>query len=388
MKSDLLAVVLSLVIAGPPLAPGAGAEEDAPPPVPSRLAELLRDDEAAGYAQALAAREFSFPDDHGPHPEYRNEWWYVTGNLDGPRGERFGFELTIFRFALTPGTATALHSQASAWRSRQVYIGHFAVTDADEGRFYVAERQARGALGLAGAAAEPLEVRVEDWWLKAFPAGNEAAWLLHAVDPEMEVTLTLTRRKEPVPNGIGGLSQKSAEPGNATYYYSIPRLQATGTLRVGANIYDVSGLAWLDREWGSSALSKDQQGWDWFAVQLEDGSELMFYQLRRNDGTVDQHSAGTWIPIAGDSVHLTDADVAVEVRDYWENPQGDRYPSAWTLSVPSLDLRLAIDPVMDAQELVTGVRYWEGAVDARGRRNGQAVAGRGYVELTGYANGE
>jgi predicted secreted hydrolase len=204
----------------------------------------------------------------------------------------------------------------------------------------------------------------------------------------MEVTLTLTRRGEPVLNGIDGLSQKSGEPGNASYYYSIPRLQAAGTLRIGADIHDVTGLAWLDREWGSRALSKEQQGWDWFAMQLNDGSNLMFYQLRRNDGTVDRHSAGTWVPAAGDTVHLADTDVTVEVHDYWENPEGDRYPSGWTLSVPRLDLRLTIGPVIAAQELVTGVRYWEGAVDVDGRRDGQRIAGRGYVELTGYANGE
>jgi predicted secreted hydrolase len=385
LRTVFLVVVLAIGSARGLWADPAG--EHSPDAAPSRLSELLRDDDAAGFAQVLEAREFSFPEDHGPHPEYRNEWWYVTGNLDGRRGERFGFELTIFRFALAPETTTGSRARTSAWRTRQVYIGHFAVTDADDGRFYSAERQARGALGLAGAAAEPFNVRVEDWWLKAFPGDNEA-WLLHARDAEMEVTLTLTRRREPVLNGIDGLSQKSGEPGNASYYYSIPRLQAAGALRIGADIHDVTGLAWLDREWSSSALSKEQQGWDWFAIQLDDGSNLMFYQLRRNDGTVDRHSAGTWIPAAGDPVPLADTDVTIEVRDHWENPQGDRYPSSWALSVPRLDLRLTIDPVMAAQELMTSVRYWEGAVDVHGRREGRPIAGRGYVELTGYANGE
>lgn len=388
MSFRWLTIVFTIVIVSFCLPMVAGQVAGQEEPARSRLSELLHDDGVQGYARALEPRTFSFPDDHGPHPDYRNEWWYVTGNLDGSSGERFGFELTIFRFALIPEPESGHDTHSSAWRTRQVYIGHFAVTDVDNARFHVSQRHARAALGLAGATANPFHVWVEDWWLKEFPAGDRAAWLLHATDPQFELTLTLSPRKEPVLNGVDGLSQKSGEPGNATFYYSVPRLQSTGTLRIEEDIYDVSGLAWLDREWGSSALSKEQQGWDWFALQLSDGSDLMFYSLRRNDGSIDIHSAGTWIPAAGDNVHLTNEDVRIEVRDYWENPEGDRYPAAWTLSVPKLDLRLAIDPVLDAQELTTDVRYWEGAVDVQGRRQGQRIEGRGYVELTGYANPE
>lgn len=354
----------------------------------SRLSELLSDRGATDRARALEPREFSFPDDHGPHPAYRNEWWYVTGNLDGPDNERFGFELTIFRFALTP--AAEPEPDASAWRTDQVYIGHFAVTDVENEQFHVSQRYARGTLGLAGASSDPFHIWVENWWLKEFPAGDDPAstWLLHARNKDIELTLTLVPGKPPVTNGIDGLSQKSAEPGNATYYYSMSRLQSSGTLRIGDDIYDVSGLSWLDREWGSSALSKEQQGWDWFALQLSDGSDLMFYKLRRNDGTADSHSAGTWIPAAGDNVHLSHDDVTIDVHKYWDSPAGGRYPMAWTISVPVLDLALQVDPVLDAQELNTDVRYWEGAVDVIGQRKGQEVTGRGYVELTGYANPE
>lgn len=349
----------------------------------SRLSELLSPEDLEGYALALEPREFSFPSDHGPHPEYRNEWWYVTGNLDAAGGGRFGFELTIFRFALAPpGEGQA--DLSSGWATNQVYIGHFALTDVAAGRFHVAERVARGALGLAGAQAEPLRVWVEDWRLQE--ADRDAdQWNIHAVDGDVELSLFLDALKPPVLNGTGGLSQKSSKRGNASYYYSIPRFQAEGKLSVAGETHDVSGLAWLDREWGSSALSAGQEGWDWFALQLSDGSELMYYNLRRTDGSNDAHSAGTFIPGEGDSVHLARQDVTVVVNDYWDSPGGGRYPMGWTIAVPRLDLLLQVEPVLEAQELITNVRYWEGAVDVTAERAGKPVAGRGYVELTGYA---
>lgn len=375
----MLALVL---IAGP-------APAEAPKGSP-RLSAVLGDTHDPGYARADEPREFSFPADHGPHPAFRNEWWYVTGNLDSRRGERFGFELTLFRFALAPegALAPAAGDEPSAWRTRQVHVAHFAITDVPGGEFHAAERYARGALGLAGATAEPFRVWVEDWWLKEFPSGDparETLWLLHAATEAAGITLTLEPLKPPVLNGVDGLSRKSAEPGNASYYYSIPRLSTRGTLRVGDQVHDVTGLSWLDREWGSSALSPGQQGWDWFALQLSDGSDLMFYRIRMNDGTADPMSAGTWIPARGDSVPLAREDVVLEARDQWESPHGGRYPVAWRIEVPELGLELEVEPVMDAQELVTGVRYWEGAVDVTGRRKDAAITGRGYVELTGYA---
>jgi predicted secreted hydrolase len=189
-------------------------------------------------------------------------------------------------------------------------------------------------------------------------------------------------------NGINGLSQKAAAAGNASYYYSITRMKSQGTLQIGERIFNVSGLSWLDREWGSSALSNDQQGWDWFALQLSDGSDLMLYNLRRNDGSQDSHSAGTLTLADGAVVHLSKDDFVLEVLDTWQSPRGGRYPIAWQIAVPQYNLSLTIDPVLDAQELVTVVRYWEGAVDVSGRHNGEPIAGRGYVELTGYADAD
>ncbi len=357
---------------------GLFADEAAVPE--SQLSELLSGDGDDGFEKAIEPREFVFPDDHGPHPGFRNEWWYVTGNLDGD-GRRFGFELTIFRFALIPD----LPVTQSNWRSNQVYIAHFAVTDADRERFFAAERFSRGALGLAGAASSPFRVWIEDWEIAATQAGAPEQWRLRASDPGFSVDLALAAAKPPVLNGNAGLSQKSAEPGNASFYYSMTRWQTDGALRLGDDEFRVSGLSWLDREWSTSALGADQLGWDWFALQLSDGSDLMFYNLRKLDGSQDEHSAGTWVNADGRSIHLDREDVEITVTDRWESPEGGVYPSGWMLRAPKQGLELRVRPVMADQELFTTVRYWEGAVDVEGERNGAPINGRGYVELTGYA---
>ncbi len=359
-------------------------------PGSSRLAELLGAGGVAGYSRALEPRAFSFPEDHGPHPEFRNEWWYVTGNLDGPLGERFGFELTFFRFSLAPQDER-LNDNTSAWKTNQVYIGHFAVSDVGAEQFHVAQRYSRGSAGLAGATAVPFRVWLDDWSIKSVlaqpgqSAADNSVWELHANDADVSLDLRLLPLKKPVLNGQDGLSQKSAQPGNASYYYSVSRLETDGTLQIGARSYAVKGLSWLDREWGSSALSKEQQGWDWFALQFSDGSDLMFYNLRRHDGAADEHSAGTWIDAAGKAMQLHYNDVVIEVSEYWQSEQGDRYPMGWTISVPILDLRIEVAPVLRNQELITTVRYWEGAVDVKGTSGQEVISGRGYVELTGYA---
>jgi predicted secreted hydrolase len=353
------------------------AQESGEPP--SRLADLLGSDADAAFARALAPREFVFPDDHGPHPEFRNEWWYVTGNLDDADGRRFGFELTIFRFALAPGVPESV----SDWRSNQVYIAHLAVTHADDERFYVAQRYSRGALGLAGARAEPFRVWIDDWQIAA--ERSSSRWRLRGSDADFGIDVTLSALKAPALNGIDGLSQKSADPGNASYYYSITRLGTEGTIRIGEREYAVSGLSWLDREWSTSALAADQVGWDWFALQLSDGSDLMFYGLRLTDGTQDPASGGTYVSADGVSSHLGAGDVELTVLDTWDSPEGGTYPSHWRLDVPRLGIRVTVTPIMAGQELFTTVRYWEGAVDVEGTRDGAPITGRGYVELTGYA---
>ncbi len=346
----------------------------------SRLSELLSADDDAGFAKARTRRAFSFPDDHGPHPDFRNEWWYITGNLDGDDGSRFGFEFTVFRFALTPRALVA----DSAWRTGQVYIAHLALTDASRERFYVAERFSRGALGLAGARAEPFRVWIDDWEMSS--RGRDQVWHIRAAAGEFSLELEMAPLKQPVLNGDEGLSRKSSTIESASYYYSVTRLQTEGEVSIGGRDYAVSGLSWLDREWSTSALAPDQVGWDWFALQLSDGTDLMLYNIRRNDGSADENSSGTITFADGSAGRLLQRDFDIIVDDRWRSPQGGTYPSRWTVRVPEQDLELEIVPVLADQELFTTVRYWEGAVDVAGRRAGKPVTGRGYVELTGYAD--
>ena len=380
---------LQLVLASTIVHAAAALADDAAPER-SQLSALLSAESSAGFALALEPREFEFPRDHGPHAGFRNEWWYMTGNLDARDGRRCGFELTLFRFSLSPDPPVSI----SAWRSNQVYIAHFAVTDADGGAFYVAERFSRGALGLAGAQSQPFRAWIDDWQIAALDSDAQREhWQLDAGDDDddddddgVSLRLELIATKPPVLHGDQGLSQKSAERGNASYYYSITRWQTRGTLRLGRDAFEVSGLSWLDREWSSSALASDQQGWDWFALQLSDGSELMIYILRKTDGTQDTYSGGTWIAADGSSRHLDREDIAVTATRQWQSPAGGSYPAAWRIRVAALELALDVAPILADQELFTTVRYWEGAVDVIGTRSGSEVSGRGYVELTGYAD--
>ncbi|HEY0766956.1 MAG TPA: lipocalin-like domain-containing protein, partial [Steroidobacteraceae bacterium] len=310
----------------------------------------------ADFAQALAPTTFAFPRDHGPHPQFRQEWWYVTGNLDAASGERLGFELTFFRFALQPEAAVAPAApRSSAWRTRQIYLAHFAITDVAAGRFRFAQKLSREALGLAGAQAAPLRVWIDDWSLEAASAGAAAQerWSLRAAQPGYELELTLQGLTAPVLNGDAGLSRKSGEPGAATYYYSIPRLAVHGRLIRDGHPLEVHGLAWVDREWGSGGLGARQVGWDWFALQLNDGTALMFYALRDQDNRRDQHSAGTWVEASGRSRPLSSEEVTIEVADHWSNAQGTRYPSSWRIRVPALALQVSVRPVLADQELRT-----------------------------------
>ena len=211
-------------------------------------------------------------------------------------------------------------------------------------------------------------------------------WHLHARRDGIAIDLDVQSHRPPVLQGDNGLSQKSAAPGNASYYYSLPRMQTTGTVRIGAELYAVKGLSWLDREWSTSALGPDQVGWDWFALQFDDGRALMFYQLRRRDGNTDRFSAGTLVDANGRVHRLTRDDVRIEVLDDWNSPaSGVRYPSRWRLRVPSQAIDVEVSPLIAAQELRLSVDYWEGAVQFRGGAKGNEAAGRGYVELVGYA---
>lgn len=374
-----IAVLLASILAAVTLVAMAGCQPTpAPAPKPG-LNTLLGGEPDPGLRRALVPRRFEFPADHGAHPDFANEWWYFTGTLRDAAGRRFGYQLTVFRVALSAAAPAA----GSAWSTNQIYMGHFAVTDAAAGRFHHFQRYARGALGLAGAVTEPLRIWVEDWQIEA-DADAGLPWRLRAADDDISIDLRLRSFKPPVLQGEAGLSQKSAAAGNASYYYSLSRLHTTGTLRIGDRVFAVTGASWLDREWGTSALAADQVGWDWFALQFDDGYELMYYQLRRDDGSVDPHSAGTLIDPQGDVRRLRAEDVRIDVLANWSSPLGGRYPARWRVHIPSADRVMDIAPVLANQELDTVVRYWEGAVDITAANQPQDHIGQGYVELTGY----
>ncbi len=371
---------LSLLIFGFVLA---GCGDHPAPRNEARLnvAETLGAEEDAGFAKALEPRDFVFPADHGPHSEFKTEWWYYTGNLAAADGRRFGYQLTFFRIALAPEPA----ARASAWGTNQVFMAHFAVTDAQGERFFSAERFARSALGLAGAQAEPFRVWLENW--RTSGPRETFPMRLQAATDEAAIDLSLSPSKPLVLQGDRGLSQKSAAAGNASYYYSLTRLPSAGTVRLGEQVFKVEGGSWLDREWSTSALAADQTGWDWFALQLDDGHELMYYQLRRKDGIPDPASKGIWVTAQGNSRVLRREEVSLKVTDTWSSPRsGATYPAGWRLRVPQENLELTVEPLLADQELDVSIRYWEGAVKIEGERDGQPVSGYGYVELTGYAD--
>ena len=348
------------------------------------VSAALGSGDLSGFARATAPRPFSFPADLGPHPEFRTEWWYYTGNLETAAGRHFGFQLTFFRTALAPPSAGAPARVTSAWSARQLYLAHFALTDTAGRRFHAWSRLDREALGLAGALASPFRVWLEDWSAESEAPGGLPV-RLRAAEGDVAIDLVLASEKPAVLQGDRGLSQKGPEPGNASYYYSLTRMSVRGTVRAGGEPLQVSGLAWMDREWSTSALGPDLVGWDWVALQLDDGRDVMLYRLRRRDGAADVHSAGTLIAADGATRALASSDLTLEALDHWTSPRSRaRYPSRWRLVIPGAGISLEITPRLPDQELIVGPRYWEGAVGAAGTAGGRPIAGRGYVELVGY----
>ena len=351
-----------------------------PPTEAMDVRELLGGD-AGSFARAVTVREFSFPEDHGPHPEFQTEWWYFTGNLTADDGRRFGYQLTFFRSALTADP----EPRTSAWAASQAWMAHFAVSAPDEAepRFFSRERYARGAGGMAGAEIGPFRVWLEDWSAEGGEGMPPAR--LRATADDVAIDLLLEPGKPPVLQGDRGLSQKGRDPGNASYYYSLTRMPTTGRVVVGGRESRVSGLSWMDREWGTSSLDEGVVGWDWFSLQLEDGRDLMAYQLRREDGTADPLSAGSLVAADGEAVYLPGSEYRIEPLATWRSAAtGRTYPSRWRLTLPARELDLVIEPLLENQELDHSFVYWEGAVSFRGTAAGETVGGRGYVELTGY----
>ncbi len=329
------------------------------------------------FEKAIAPIPLSFPQDFGAHEDYQTEWWYYTGNLETESGRPFGYELTLFRRGLTPGQLEA----GSEWRSNQVYFSHFTLSDIQNQNFYPQERFSRGAAGLAGAQAVPYRLWLDDWSIEELSA-SQVALKAQGEDVAVDLSLSLTK---PVLQGDRGYSVKGPEPGNASYYYSVVQQPTEGTITVQGEEYGVAGTSWTDHEFSTSALSEGTQGWDWFSLELDDGSALMLYGLRTTDGTTTPESQGTYISPDAQVLHLSREEFEIDVLDQWTSPQTKaRYPSKWKISIPSLEIEAQVSPFMNNQELALSTIYWEGAVRLSGVRAQQALAGKGYVELTGY----
>jgi predicted secreted hydrolase len=337
---------------------------------------------SAQYQQALPGYSYQFPRDHFDHPDYRTEWWYYTGNLKAADGHRFGFELTFFRQGVNrQGVA------AGDWDVRDIYLAHLALSDLDGGRFYHTERLNRAGPGLAGVSLRQQRVWNSNWQVQ-WANGQQN---LQAVADEFALHLAMISRKPPVIHGKNGSSQKGAGAENASHYISFTRLLTSGTVELNGKTYSVEGTSWMDHEFFSSGLDKDEVGWDWLSLQLADNTELMLYRLRHKDGSVDTFSSGTYVDANGNSTFLS-------LRDFTMTPLGDTYaspitkavyPIAWRVNIPSLNLDLQLKTPLASQELTSGnnagLSYWEGAITINGTKSGAPIAGVGYLEMTGYA---
>ena len=329
-----------------------------------------------GFLLALPGYELTFPLDHGSHEGYRTEWWYYTGHLTADDGHRYGFEVTFFRVGFSTAPAT------NRWDLRHVALAHFALTDVSGKSFRYYEKLNRSSPFTAQAAAGHLDVFNEGWRAWTAPDGS---WRLVAASGSDAIDLALVASKPPAVHGENGISIKAPVEGYASHYYSMTRLEVSGTV----NGKRCRGLAWMDHEFGSSALREGQQGWDWYAIQLDNETELMLYVIRRADGSPDVTSSGSLITSEGDVIPLAHDQLKIDALSRWRSPHsGATYPMGWRVALPRLGVLLTLDPLLRDQELITrgstGVTYWEGAVDISGQFNGIAVKGNGYVELTGY----
>ena len=348
----------------------------------------LRAEEArwgSHYQTADRPREFRFPDDHGPHDAFKLEWWYFTGNLASADGRHFGYQLTFFRNALAPAPTAIDSTGDEPWQTRQLYLAHFAVTDVPNRRLTAFERTARGAAGLAGASADPFTVWVDDWRVES--TGRESFPVrLRASANDVEIDVTLDPQRPIVLQGEDGLSRKGDGPNQASYYYSITRLQTSGTIRTKGIDVPVNGLSWLDREWSTSLLGRTQVGWDWFSLQLNDGTDIMYFRLRESEAGTPEYASGVILSADGSRRDLKRDEIVVDATGWWTTSDGVSYPSGWTVATADGRTELRVEPYVEDQELNLSIRYWEGAVRVTGVHNGATIEGNGYVELTGYAD--
>jgi len=342
------------------------------------------------FRRALPGRTFYFPQDHFSHPEFKIEWWYYSGHLFNQEKKAYGYQLTFFRTALGRETK----GEKSKWAIQDLYFAHLALTDESKNRFEYQEKISRGSLGEAGASSyerdgKPFRVWVEDWFLEGKGADMKDHFLKGG-DEDFGIELLLTPEKKPVIHGQNGISQKAEGEGYASHYYSITRLKTEGKIFLRKKAIPVQGRSWMDHEFGSTQLRAYQVGWDWVGIQLENGVDLMIYQIRHQDGRTDPYSSGTIIFPDGNHQHLPLKDFEIKFLDQWKSQKsGALYPSKWSLRVPASRIELLLVPTVKDQELITQestrVTYWEGSVKVEGKYQGNPIKGMGYVELTGYA---
>ena len=337
----------------------------------------------AAFARAYEPRPFTFPLDQGPHPEYKTEWWYYTGNLADAQGNQYGYQLTFFRSALTPDAP----ARSSGLAANQIYMAHFAVTDVAAADHQSFERFSRGAGGLAGATGDPTYgVWLEDWSVRQTAAGvSQLRASVETKNGVVALDLTLRETRPALLHGNQGLSQKGPEAGNASHYYSLVQVESTGTITTNGQPAAVTGVSWMDHEFGTSALSANAVGWDWFSVQLANGAALMFAQVRTTSGGVVPDFTGTYLAADGTAQTIAAEDFAVTVLAEWTSPRTDiTYPAGWQVELPRFDLSLTVKPLVADQEMEVSFVYWEGAVAIDGTLANAPITGVGYVELTGY----
>lgn len=332
----------------------------------------------AEWKVSLPGWQYRFPRDHGNHPGFKTEWWYFTGNLTAADGREYGYQLTFFRQGILSGAEDLI--PMSRFVTRDVKLAHFTLTDLSAGKFSFFQKISRGAYGEAGFEDGSRLAWIDKWSCERV---GENAFRLRASAAGVDLDLTARAAKPPVIHGANGVSQKAGGEGRASHYYSLTRLASEGTI----NGVPVTGESWFDHEWATNQLTAEQEGWDWLSLQFADGSELMLFQLRKKAGGRDEHSSGTFIDAKGVATPIANADFSLEPVETWKSPHsGVTYPVAWKIAIPRLDLECEVRAVLPDQELrLDPVSYWEGAVRATGMRSGKSLAGKGYLELTGYA---
>ncbi len=319
-----------------------------------------------GFATPQRGHALQFPADHGAHPDYRIEWWYLTANLTGADGRDYGVQWTLFRSALAPEGGTG-------WRTPQIWMGHAGLTTPD--RHFVGERLARGGIGQAGVTAQPFEAWIDDWRMAGTGDAALSELTLRATGMEFAFDLSLLAEGPLVLQGDAGYSVKSAG-GQASYYYSQPGYAVTGELTLPEGKMPVTGQAWLDREWSSQPLAADQDGWDWVSLHFDSGDKLMGFQLRDTRGGA--YTSGTWSGAAGDVVPFDDGQLTMTPLDSAQ-VAGRKLPIRWRLELPARGLDIQIAAQNRNAWMGTLFPYWEGPVGITGSHTG-----RGYLEMTGY----